>query len=41
MSVMVLDCGNLIIKGKVSRRHRSKIAFPNAIRQLTESEYLV
>jgi len=39
MSVMVIDSGNSIIKAKISRRDRSEIAFPHAIRQLSESEY--
>jgi hypothetical protein len=39
MSVIVLDCGNSIIKAKISRRVQGEIAFTHAIRQLTESEY--
>ena len=36
---MVLDCGNSIIKAKIARREQGEIAFPHAIRQLSESEY--
>jgi len=39
MSVMVLDAGNSIIKTKIARREHGEIAFPHAIRQLSESEY--
>jgi hypothetical protein len=39
MSVMVIDIGNSIIKAKIARRERSEIAFPHAMKQLTESEY--
>ncbi len=39
MSVLVLDAGNSIIKAKIARRDSGKIAFPHALRQLTESEY--
>ena len=39
MSVMVFDCGNSIIKAKIARRDKGEIAFPHAIRQLSESEY--
>lgn len=39
MSVMVLDAGNSIIKGKILRREAGEIAFPHAIRPLSESEY--
>lgn len=39
MSVMVLDAGNSIIKAKIARRQNSEIAFPHAMKQLTESEY--
>lgn len=39
MSVMVLDAGNSIIKAKIARREQGEIAFPHAIRQLSESEY--
>lgn len=39
MSVMVLDAGNSIIKAKIARREQGEVAFPHAIRQLTESEY--
>lgn len=39
MSVLVLDAGNSIIKAKIARRENGEIAFPHALRQLTESEY--
>jgi len=39
MSVMVLDAGNSIIKAKIAKRKQGEIAFPHAIRQLTENEY--
>jgi len=39
MSVLVLDAGNLIIKGKIAKREQGEIAFPHALQQLTESEY--
>lgn len=39
MSVLVLDAGNSIIKGKIARREQGEIDFPHALRQLTESEY--
>ena len=39
MSVMVLDAGNSIIKAKIGRRENGEVAFPHAIRQLTENEY--
>jgi hypothetical protein len=39
MSVLVLDAGNSIIKAKIARRDGGEIAFPHALRQLTESEY--
>jgi hypothetical protein len=39
MSVMVLDAGNSIIKAKIARRENGEIAFPNAMKQLTESDY--
>ena len=39
MSVMVLDSGNSIIKAKIARRESGEIAFPHALRQLTENEY--
>jgi len=39
MSVMVIDTGNSIIKAKIARRHNGEIAFPHAMKQLTESEY--
>ena len=39
MSVLVLDAGNSIIKAKIARREKGEIAFPHALRKLTESEY--
>ena len=36
MSIMILDAGNSIIKAKIARREQGEIAFPHAIRQLTE-----
>ena len=39
MSVLVLDAGNSIIKAKIALRDGGEIAFPHALRQLTESEY--
>lgn len=39
MSIMVLDSGNSIIKAKIARRQSGEIAFPHAMKQLTESEY--
>ena len=39
MSVMVLDAGNSIIKAKIARKEQGEIAFPHAIRQLSESKY--
>ena len=40
MSVLALDAGNSIIKAKIARREKGEIAFPHALRKLTESEYL-
>ncbi len=37
---MVLDAGNSIIKAKIARRENSEIAFPHAMKKLTESEYV-
>lgn len=39
MSVLILDAGNSIIKAKIARREKGEIAFPHALRKLTESEY--
>lgn len=39
MSVMVLDAGNSIIKAKIARRERGEVAFPHALKPLTEAEY--
>jgi len=38
MSFMVLNAGNSVIKAKIARRERSKIAFPYAVKPLTEAE---
>ena len=39
MSVLVLDAGNSIIKGKIPRREQGELAFPHALKLLTETEY--
>ena len=39
MSVMILDAGNSIIKAKIARRERGEVAFPHALKSLTETEY--
>ena len=39
MSVVILDAGNSIIKAKIARRENSELAFPHAIKPLTEAEY--
>ena len=39
MSVMVLDAGNSIIKAKIARREHGEVAFPHALKALTEAEY--
>jgi hypothetical protein len=31
MSVLVLDAGNSIIKGKIARREQGEIAFPHVL----------
>jgi hypothetical protein len=36
---MVLDAGNSIIKAKIARREQSEVAFPHALKQLTEAEF--
>ena len=36
---MILDAGNSVIKAMIARRERGEIAFPHALRPLTESEY--
>ena len=41
MSVMILDAGNSIIKAKITRRERGEIAFPHALKHLTEAEYAI
>jgi hypothetical protein len=39
MRVMILDAGNSIIKAKVARRQGGEIAFPHAMKRLSEAEY--
>ncbi len=39
MSVMVLDAGNSIIKAKIARREQGEVAFPHALKPLTEAEF--
>jgi hypothetical protein len=39
MSVMILDAGNSIIKGKIARRERGEASYPHALKALTEAEY--
>ena len=39
MSILILDAGNSIIKAKIARRERSELAFPHALKALTEAEY--
>jgi hypothetical protein len=39
MSVLVLDAGNSVIKAKIARRERGELAFPHALKPLTEAEY--
>ena len=39
MSVLVLDAGNSVIKGKIARRERGELAFSHALKPLTEAEY--
>lgn len=39
MSVLILDSGNSVIKGKIARRDRGEVAFPHALKPLTETEY--
>ncbi|MFC2054587.1 hypothetical protein ACFLV7_09895 [Chloroflexota bacterium] len=36
---MVFDPGNSIIKGKIARRERGEVAFPHALKSLTETEF--
>ena len=38
-SVLILDAGNSVIKAKIARRERGEVAFPHALRPLTENEY--
>jgi hypothetical protein len=38
MSVLVLDAGNSVIKAKIARRERGELAFPHALKLLTEAE---
>ena len=39
MSVLVLDAGNSIIKAKIARRESGEIAFPHALRPLSDTEF--
>jgi len=39
MSVLILDAGNSVIKAKIARRERGEVAFPHALRPLTETEF--
>lgn len=39
MSVLVLDAGNSVIKAKIARRENGELAFPHALKPLTEAEY--
>ena len=39
MSVLVLASGNSILIAKIARREQAEIAFLNALRQLTDSEF--
>lgn len=39
MSVLILDTGNSVIKAKIARRERGEIAFPHALKPLSEAEY--
>ncbi len=39
MSVLILDSGNSIIKAKIARRERGEVAFPHALKPLSEAEY--
>ena len=39
MSVLILDAGNSVIKGKIARRERGEVAFPHALKPLTETEF--
>ena len=39
MTVLVLDAGNSVIKAKIARRERGEIAFPHALKPLTEADY--
>jgi hypothetical protein len=36
---LVFDARNSVIKAKIAKREQGEIAFPHALRQLTESEY--
>jgi hypothetical protein len=36
---MILDAGNSVIKAKITRRERGELAFPHALKQITEVEY--
>ncbi len=39
MSVIILDAGNSIIKAKIARREQGELAFPHALKLLSETEY--
>ncbi|MFC2055945.1 hypothetical protein ACFLV7_16860, partial [Chloroflexota bacterium] len=39
MSVLVLDAGNSVIKAKIVRGEHGEVAFPHALKPLTETEY--
>jgi len=39
MSVLIIDVGNSVIKAKIARRERGEVAFPHALKPLTETEY--
>jgi len=38
-SVVILDAGNSVIKAKIARRDRGEMAFPHALKPLSETEY--
>jgi hypothetical protein len=39
MNILILDAGNSIIKGKIVRRENGEVAYPHALKTLTEAEY--
>lgn len=39
MNLMVLDAGNSIIKAKIVRRKNGELAFPHALKPITEADY--